>query len=309
MKFVKEFNEGEHIEGQFLVSNISRGVNSLGAGYLNVELRDCTASISCKKWEVGPDDEKIFMVGNVINATLDIIKYRDSLQGKIVNAVLVDQEYIDVTRFVAAPPIKKEILIENFNKYYLSVKDKDCKTLLDYFINKYKDKLFVYPAASSIHHEYSSGLLMHITSMCKMGEFIATNYPNINRDLLITGIILHDIGKLKELEGPVVFHYSLEGKLLGHISIMASEIKEASNSLGLTGETPLLLEHMILSHHGQLEYGSPVLPLTSEAFALHLIDNVDSRLTILNKALDETIVGEFTNKIYPLDGRQFYKHK
>ena len=308
MKFVKEFNEGDRVTSQFLVSNLSRGVNTLGASYYNLELRDCTGSIPAKKWEVVDGDEALLAPGKVINATLEIIKYRESLQAKVIAVSAVADEDIDIVRFVQAPPVAKEELIASFNKYVNSISDKDCKALLDYFINKYQDKLYFYPAASSIHHEYTSGLLMHITSMCKLGEFMASNYQNLDHDLLISGIILHDIGKLTELEGPIVFHYSLEGRLIGHISIMAAEIKEASNKLGLTSEKPLLLQHMILSHHGQMEFGSPVLPLTSEALALHLIDNVDSKLTILNKALDETKEGEFTTKIYPLDGRQFYKH-
>ena len=309
MKFIKELTEGERVTSQFLISNVNKGVNNLGSPYLNVELRDASGQMPAKKWEVTSEDDTIFVIGNVIEVTAEIIKYKDALQAKIITAKLLNEEDIDVTRLVQSAPVSKDVLIKEFNGYATSIKDNDCKALLDYFIKKYENKLFVYPAASSIHHEYSSGLLMHIVSMCKMGEFIASNYKNINRDLLITGIILHDIGKLTELEGPVIYHYSLEGKLIGHISIMAAEIKEATNKLNLKGETPLLLQHMILAHHGQQEYGSPVLPLTSEALALHLIDNTDSKLTILNKALDETKEGEFTQKVFALDSRLFYKHK
>lgn len=309
MKFIKELTEGERVTSQFLISNVNKGVNNLGSPYLNVELRDASGQMPAKKWEVTSEDDAIFVVGNVIEVTAEIIKYKDALQAKIITAKLLNEDDIDVTRLVQSAPVSKDVLVKEFNGYVSSIKDNDCKALLDYFIKKYENKLFVYPAASSIHHEYSSGLLMHIVSMCKMGEFIASNYKNINRDLLLTGIILHDIGKLTELEGPVIYHYSLEGKLIGHISIMAAEIKEASNKLNLKGETPLLLQHMILAHHGQQEYGSPVLPLTSEALALHLIDNTDSKLTILNKALDETKEGEFTQKVFALDSRLFYKHK
>jgi len=309
MKFIKELIEGERVTSQFLVSNVNRGVNNLGSPYLNIELRDSTGQIAAKKWEVTSEDDKTFVIGNVVEVVAEIIKYKDALQAKIISAKLLEEDDIDIVRLVQSSPIPKSELEKEFNGYVNSIKDKDCLALLQYFIKKYNNKLFIYPAASSIHHEYSSGLLMHIVSMCKMGEFIASNYSNINRDLLITGIILHDIGKLTELEGPVIYHYSLEGKLLGHISIMAAEIKEASNKLGLTSEVPLLLEHMILAHHGQHEFGSPVLPLTSEALALHLIDNTDSKLTILNKALDETEPGEFTQKVFALDNRLFYKHK
>ena len=309
MKFIKELNEGERVTSQFLVSNVNKGVNNLGSPYLNVELRDASGQIPAKKWEIVADDDNTFVIGNVVEVTAEIIKYKDALQAKIISARLLKEEDIDVTRLIQSSPIPRVELEKDFNRFVLSIKDPDCVALLNYFISKYQNKLYVYPAASSIHHEYSSGLLMHIVSMLKMGEFLASSYKNLNRDLLLTGVILHDIGKITELEGPVIYHYSLEGKLLGHISIMAAEIKEAANKLGLKSEVPLLLEHMILAHHGQHEYGSPVLPLTSEALALHLIDNTDSKLTILNKALDEVEPGEFTQKVFALDGRQFYRHK
>ena len=120
---------------------------------------------------------------------------------------------------------------------------------------------------------------------------------------------LHDIGKITELEGPIVFKYSTKGKLIGHISIMASEIERAGIELGITSEIPLLLQHSILAHHGQLDYGSPVLPVTAEALLLSLVDNLDSKMVIALKALEETKEGEFSNKVYPLDGRTLYKHK
>lgn len=309
MKFIKEFLEGDRVSGQFLVNNVTKGVNNLGAAYLSCELRDCSGTLTAKKWEIVNDDEQTFVIGNVIEATIEIIKYRESLQGKIISASLVNPDDVDIFRFVQQPPIKKEVLEEKFNNYVASIKNEEYKKVINYFLNKYKDKIFIYPAASSIHHEYSSGLLMHTVSMCDLGVFIADKYPNVNKDLLLTGIILHDLGKLTELEGPAVYRYSLEGKLIGHISIMSAEVKNACEELAISKENAILLQHMILSHHGEHDYGSPVLPLTLEAMILHLIDNVDSKITILNKALDEINEGEFTQKIFPLDGRQFYKHK
>ena len=128
-------------------------------------------------------------------------------------------------------------------------------------------------------------------------------------DILITGCLLHDLGKVIELEGPIVYKYSLEGKLLGHISIMVSEIRKAAQELNITSEIPLLLEHMVLSHHGQPDFGSPIMPLTKEALLLSLIDNLDSKMVVVNKALNDVEPGNFSNKIFPLDKRSFYKPK
>ena len=306
---ISNFSDGMRVEGQFLVGSASKSVNNLGGQYLTIELRDASGSISSKKWDVLPEDEKIFVPGNVVLVTGEVVKYREALQFKILKASLVEPDDIDFASLLTPPPIPKEELENKFKYYVNSVKDPDCSKLLAYFINKYKDKLAIYPAGVSVHHEYSSGLLTHLTSMAELGDFLANKYQPINRDLLITGILLHDIGKLTELEGPVVYHYSTEGKLLGHISIMAAEIREAANELNITSEIPMLLEHMVLSHHDKPEFGSPVSPMIKEALLLTMIDNMDSKMAIVTKALETVEEGEFTQKLYPLDGRSLYKHK
>ena len=308
MKMISEFNDHDHIEGQFLVGNVAKGVNANGGSYFSVELRDASGSINAKKWDATLQDEEIFIAGNVIALVGETNRYKDALQLKILSAELVPLEEINAERFVKAPPVSKDILIERFNKYVSSINNPDCKKILDYMINKYQDKLFSYPAAVSIHHEYSSGLLMHSISMADLAAFLCPIYE-ADYDLLITGCLLHDMGKITELEGPIVYKYSIEGKLLGHISIMAAEIRKAADELKITSEVPLLLEHMVLSHHGQQEFGSPIMPLTKEALLLSLIDNLDSKMVVVNKALAEVEPGGFSNKVFPLDNRAFYKPK
>ena len=309
LKLIKELFDGDRLIIQALVGQVSQGTNKSGSPYLNVELRDSSGALPSKKWEVEDEDKDIFVTGNIVEVMIEVIKYNDALQGKIINAKLLNSDEIDVERFIKAPPIKKEILIERFNKLVNSVKDKDCKAILDYFINKFGEKIYVSPAASSVHHEFSSGLLMHSVSLAEHADYFSHYYPDINRDLIVTGALIHDFGKMIELEGPAVFHYSLEGKLLGHISIMCGELRIAAKELGITSEIPLLLEHIVLSHHGQMEFGSPVLPLTREALLISMIDNLDSKMLVLDKAYEEVKPGEFTQKVYPLDGRSFYKMK
>ena len=306
---ISNFADGMRVEGQFLVASASKSVNNLGSFYLTVELRDASGSISAKKWEVATSDEEIFVAGNVLLITGEVVKYRENLQLKILKASLVEPENIDFSTLLTPPPVPREELEKKFNDYVNSIKDPDCKKLLDYFVSKYSSQLYMYPAGVSVHHEYSSGLLMHLTSMADLGDFLAKKYAPVNRDLLITGILLHDIGKLIELEGPVVYHYSTEGKLLGHISIMVAEIRIAAKELGITSEIPMLLEHMVLSHHDKPEFGSPISPMIKEALLLTYIDNLDSKMAIAGKALDAVEPGEFTQKIYPLDGRTLYKPK
>ena len=308
MKMISEINDHDHIEGQFLLGSVSKGVNANGGSYFSVELRDASGQITAKKWDANLADEEIFVTGNIIMVNAEANRYRDALQLKILSAEVIPLEQICVERFVKAPPISKEELINKFNNYVASIKNEDCKKLLDYMIKKFGDKIFYYPAAVSIHHEYSSGLLMHSLTMADIAANLYQIYE-ADYDLLITGCLLHDLGKVIELEGPIVYKYSTEGKLLGHISIMASELRKAAEELKINSEVPLLLEHMILSHHGQQEFGSPVMPLTKEALLLSLIDNLDSKMVVVNKALNDIEPGNFSNKVFPLDNRSFYKPK
>lgn len=307
MKYINELVEGDIVESQFLIATSNKCINNLGSYYFNLELKDYTGSIQGKKWEAREEDEQIYVAGNIIQAKVEILKYKEALQAKIVQAKVISAKEVDITRFIKSAPRAKEELIGKLNDYLLSIKNPDCSRIVSYFINKDKEKIFNYPAASSIHHEYASGLLMHTVSMLEIGEFLSKKYPDINYDLLMSGIILHDLGKTIELEGDIVFKYSLEGRLLGHISIMAAEIRKAAEKLGIKSDVPMLLEHIVLSHHGQLEYGSPVMPLTKEALLVSLIDNLDSKMTIVTKALEGVEKGEFSQKVFALDGRAFYK--
>lgn len=309
MVLIKDLLEGDRTLLQALVGSVSNGTNKSGSPYLNVELRDNSGSLNSKKWEIDGVDKDIFVAGNIVEVLVEVIKYNDALQGKIISAKLLPLEGIDTTRFIKAPPVPKEELIKRFNKLVDSIKEKDCKAILDYFIKKFGEQIYLAPAASSVHHEFSSGLLMHSVSLGEHADYFAKYYPDINRDLLVTGALLHDFGKMIELVGPAVYHYSVEGRLLGHISIMCGELRIAQKELNIQSEVPVLLEHMVLSHHGQYEFGSPVLPLTKEALLLSMIDNLDSKMLVLEKAYEEVKPGEFTQKIYALDGRAFYKAK
>ena len=306
---ISELNEGMHINGQYLVANSAKCVNNVGAAYLNLELKDSSGNINAKKWEVSLQDEEIFKVGNVVSIEGEVLKYKESLQIKILSAVAVDPSDIDVVKFIKQPPVSKEELIKRFNAHVESIKNEDCRKILDYLIKRLSPKIFEYPAAVSVHHDYASGLLMHTVSMADHGVYFSNYYPDVDKDILLTGILLHDLGKTIEFEGPIIYKYSLEGRLLGHISLMVSEIRRAAEGLKITSEVPLLLEHMVLSHHGQIEFGSPVLPMTKEALLLSMIDNIDSKMVIVEKALEGVKPGEFSSKVFPLDNRFIYKPK
>ena len=199
------------------------------------------------------------------------------------------------------------ILEEKFKNYLNKIVNPDCKAILnDIFARYYKD-FKEFPAATKNHHEFYHGLIYHTISMCELAEMIAHHYEDVDLDLLISGCLLHDLGKVIELSGIVGTKYTIEGNLLGHLTIGMAIIRETANKLGIKSEVPLLLEHMVLSHHGKLEYGSPVLPQTKEALILSIVDDLDAKMMSLEKALEVTPEGEMSEKIFPLDNRSFYK--
>ena len=307
--YINEFKEGLHFEGELLVTNVLKGVSNNGAPYLSITLQDRTGSIEAKKWDCSENDVATAVIGNVIHVSSDVIEYRGSLQMKIISLSSFDQSDVDYTRFSLESPIAQEELLRKFNRYLSSIQNEDCKKVINYILERHYDEFICYPAAVKNHHEFASGLLFHTVSMLDLASAIQNLYNDIDRDLLLTGVILHDIGKTIELSGPVATKYTLEGKLLGHIAIMVSEIRFVAEKHNIHSDVPVLLEHMILSHHGEQEFGSPVPPLTREAFILHAVDDLDAKMVMINKALDGVAVGEFSTRVMALDGRAFYKHK
>ncbi len=309
MDFIVNWKEGDSFEGELLLVNCVKGVSNNGQPYLSLTLQDKTGSIDAKKWDATESDMNVCIIGNVIKVDLDVIEYRSALQAKIISITPVDQQKIDYTRFCIASPIPQEELIRKMNKYITSIQNDDCKKIINACLKRHYNEFVSYPAASRNHHEFASGLLFHTISMLDLASAIQNLYPSLNRDLLLTGVLLHDIGKTIELSGPVATKYTLEGKLLGHISLMVGELRYIVEHENIHSEVPLLLEHMILSHHGEQEFGSPVPPLIREAFALHVIDDFDAKMIMIDKALDGVKEGEFSLRVPSLDGRAFYNHK
>lgn len=182
MKMIASFEDHEHIEGQFLLGNVSKGVNANGGAYLSVELRDASGSIVGKKWDATLEDEQLFVVGNVVQVVGETNKYKDQLQLKILSAELVPLEQIDVEKFVKAPPVAKETLIERFNAHVNSIKNEDCLKLLKYMINKFGDKrkFSATPASSSDESDSPPRLIFPAA----YSAIIATKAPaNAARDM------------------------------------------------------------------------------------------------------------------------------
>lgn len=308
-KQVKDFNEGERLSVNLLISNSVKGTTNSGSPYLSLTLQDSSKGIEAKLWDVKPELANELEVGKVFNFDIEVIKYKNNLQAKVLKVLPVPQADIKMEDFVFKSPISKDELRDTIQEGINKIENVNIAKIVSSMLNYYSNDVYEYPAASKIHHNFIGGLATHTSGMLKIGMAICELYPNIKKDYLIAGIILHDLGKIEELSSPVVTEYSIKGKLLGHISIMDARLEQIGQELNLEDSQELLiLRHMILSHHGEYEYGSPVRPETLEAELLSQIDNIDAKINIISKALDEVKEGEFTQKLFAMDNRTFLKY-
>ncbi|WP_352392339.1 3'-5' exoribonuclease YhaM, partial [Streptomyces sp. NPDC097941] len=244
----------------------------------------------------------------IVKINGDIQNYRGRMQLRIRQIKLVSQEEsVRLSDFIETAPLESEEMQAKINQYIFDMKNPNIQRITRHLVKKHQKAFFEYPAATKNHHEFVSGLAYHVVSMLDLAKAIAGLYPSLDTDLLYGGIILHDLGKVQELSGPISTTYTVEGNLLGHITIMVNEIGKAADELGIKGEEVMILQHLVLSHHGKAEWGSPKAPLIKEAEILHYIDNLDAKMNMLDRALERVKPGEFSERIFPLENRSFYK--
>ena len=310
MKWIKDFIDGDHIVGQLLVVACNKGTTDKGLSYLNITFQDKSGTIEAKKWDASDEDLRILVPGSVVMVDGLVNLYKNQPQLKVVGIGKISHpEDIEVANFARVSPIPLEELKSRLDKYLNSFKDKDVEKVTKAVISHFYDRYVTFPGAVKVHHEFGSGILHHSLFMADVADAIAKIYTQVDRDILVAGALLHDIGKTIEYENPIVPVQTAEGKLCGHVAIGYAEFKRVVDELGIESEVPLLLEHMILAHHGSLEFGSPVMPATREALLLSEIDMLDSRQMILDKALDQVKEGEFTPRLWMMDDTSFYKPK
>ncbi|NCB12834.1 MAG: HD domain-containing protein, partial [Erysipelotrichia bacterium] len=223
---------------------------------------------------------------------------------------ITSKDDINMEDFFEYAPMKKSELENEIAGYIKKIKNKNLFEIVTLIFKKYHKEFFLHPAAMTMHHNYYSGLAYHTYSMLKLSDAYLDLYKFLNKDLVYSGVLLHDIGKVVELSGPKGTEYTKEGNLLGHIFIGSSEVSKTANELGIESSDEVIsLIHIMLSHHGKLEFGSPKEPMIAEAVLIHYLDLSDSRLASLEKDLDKTEEGHFTEQLNAFDRRNFYKPK
>jgi 3'-5' exoribonuclease len=308
MKWIKDIKEGIRINGQYLINHVTKGVTGNNQAYLTVTFQDKTGVIEGKLWDYKGDDNDIYVSGNIVDIEADVISYRNNLQLKIIWGEIASSP-LDPSHFMAAAPRPLKEMEKELDEIINSIDDEQIRLLVSTLINQHYKQFITFPAATRNHHEFASGLIFHTLTMIKLAEAIIKQYNDLNRDLLIGAVLIHDLGKTIELSGPIIPKYTLKGKLIGHITLMTGEILQYGEKLNIDEEKTVLLAHMVASHHGKLEFGSPVVPQTKEALLLSMIDDLDAKMTMADKALGDVEEGEFSTRVYTLDDRSLYKPK
>jgi 3'-5' exoribonuclease len=310
---VAAFEEGKLFDGYFLVLTRQLATTKTNKPYINLTLGDKTGSIEARIWD--PSDPRIareFDRGHMVKARGCASRFNDRVQMKIDQLRLALPGEADKADMLPSTTQDVATLWRLLVGFVDSIANPHLKLLLTTVLEDpalavaYREA----PAAKQLHHAWLGGLLEHVISLCTLADRVAPHYPLVDRDLLLTGVILHDVGKVRELSWDVGFEYTVEGMLLGHIQIGAAMAERTIDSLpGFPPKLKTLVLHLILSHHGKLEYGSPKLPMIPEALMLNFIDDLDAKMQAVSSEFEKSAregkgPNELTNKVWALDNRQ-----
>ena len=312
------FDEGRPFDGFFLVLTKQQRTTKTNKPYLSLILGDKSGQIEGRIWEPGDARiEKVFDRGDTVKVRGSASKFDDRVQMKIDQLRKAQPGEVDKTDLLPATTFDIAVLWAHLQASVDSVANADLKRLLHAVLadpaiaQAYREA----PAARQLHHAWLGGLLEHVVSLLGLADRVAAHYPMLDRDLLITGVILHDIGKIRELSWQVGFDYTVEGILLGHIQMGVDLVEKTIDALpGFPSRLRTLVLHMILSHHGKLEFGSPKLPMIPEALALNFVDDLDAKMQAVAGEIEKSLregkgPDELTGRVWSLDNRQLLNTK
>lgn len=305
---LSEIRRDDKFEGFLIVRSAEQRAAASGKNYLDMTLADRSGSINAKMWDgtvqppIAGSIVKVRATGNEFNG-------RMQLRVEKIRAA-ENRDGVDMSTLIPCAPEDPKAMLEEIVRAADHIADPDLRRITCELLDRAGSKLLTFPAAKQMHHAERSGLLHHMTTMLKAARAIMTVYPQLNASLLTAGVIVHDLAKIDEMDADalgLVSDYSVDGKLLGHIVRGVVNIELAAQKTGASKGKALLLQHMVLSHHGIPEYGSPLAPKFPEAEVLNAIDTLDARLFEMNEALSRAMPGGFSEKVWGLDNRQLYR--
>jgi 3'-5' exoribonuclease len=307
------FEEGRHFDSFFLVLGKQQRTTKQNKAYLNLTLGDKSGQMEARVWEPGdPRIAKEFERGDLVKVRGSVTRFDERCQVKVEQLRRAQPGESDLKDMLPCTAHDIDELWKKLEEAVASIGNAHLKRLLETLLadtelaKSYREA----PAARGLHHAWLGGLLEHVVSLLGLADRVAAHYPLLDRDLLLTGVILHDIGKVRELEWSTGFDYTVEGILLGHIQMGVELVEKTIAGLpGFPGRLRTLVVHMILSHHGKLEFGSPKLPMIPEALALNFVDDLDAKMQAVMSEFEKSAregkaADELTGKVWALDQRQ-----
>lgn len=289
--YVKDIRAGDRVSDIFLVMEKNLAISQKGKPYLNLKLRDMTGEVDGRVWERATEMNNIFQTGDIILIQSYAVSFRNVVQLSISKITVVDDPAISPADYLPSSASDSSEMFESLMNIIRTIENPHLKTLLELIFSdeEIADSFQKAPAAKGFHHAYIGGLLEHTLSVTQLLDLVANHYQQANRDLIITGGILHDIGKIHELSFKGSMNYTDEGRLIGHI-VIAVELVDTkiAEITDFPKQLALELRHILLSHHGTLEYGSPKRPKTIEALIVNFIDDLDAKMNAFGEFISNS---------------------
>ena len=311
MNFTPVDNQGR-IDGYCLVKSVELKTSSKGDTYLDFTLGDSTGEINGKLWRYTAAEHGEYKANDLVKIRGTISQYNGTDQLRIERIrPTIESDNVRIEDFVRSSGYSSEQMYDELVNIANSFTDNNLKLLVSTMLSDNRENLLFWPAAFKLHHALRGGLLMHTLSIVRLCEGVCNVYPFIDRELLLAGAILHDISKLDEFDvndAGVADGYTIEGNLLGHISMGATKIDKCAERLGVDRRVSVLLQHMVLSHHGEPEFGAAVRPMFIEAELLSELDLMDSRIYEMREAVSAAPPEDFSARVWAMDNRKLYNH-
>lgn len=311
MNFTEIGNNGQ-VEGFAVIKQCDRKTAKNGNAYLDIVLSDKSGEIFAKLWDYNEVSHGKYENDMFVKIRGTILKYNGNDQLRIEKIrPVTNSDNVNVADYVKSADYDGKEMFDFLVSKVSAFQDEELKKIVLYLLDSNKEKILFYPAAYRLHHAIRCGLLMHTASIVKLCEGVCLVYPFVNRELLISGAILHDIAKTVEFsvrETGLASGYTVEGNLIGHLVKGAMMVEEAAKKLSIDSEKSMLLQHMILSHHGEPDFGAAVRPQFLEAELLSELDLMDARVYEIMSAVEGLEKGEFSQRLWALEDRKFYKY-
>ncbi len=312
--YAVDLQTGTEFDDFFLMKQVNVRVGSNQKQFLDMILSDRTGDVNAKRWDVSEKELELIrsVSGNqLIKVRAQVNEWQGHKQLRVSRfRFATEEDGLNPSDFIRSAPEPGPAMYEEILQKAEAIEDEDLRKISVAVMTRNKEKLLYYPAASKNHHAEMCGLLFHMKRMLLMGEKACEVYTNLRRDWVTAGVIIHDIEKINEIDSDewgISPGYSFRGSMLGHIAQGVVLMDRLAEEFGLDEEKTVLLQHMILTHHYEPEYGSPKRPMFPEAELLHYLDIFDARLFDMEEALTSTEPGQFSEKVWTLENRKIYR--